>query len=143
MTLISNRDSAERRTHRRPGHRWADRERQLQATPACRPHLRKHPAKTQYRSASSHPKRKGHRYSSNQLANQTIWGFLTRHFWRKTLRRLQDLAIDALEALQSQGRTEGVISHVEMMKDRIPRAGERHAVGWRQELRAHQGGELG
>ncbi|MEE3623009.1 AAA family ATPase [Nitrospirillum sp. BR 11752] len=31
-----------------------------------------------------------------------------------------DLAIDALEALQSQGRTVGVISHVEMMKDRIP-----------------------
>ena len=31
-----------------------------------------------------------------------------------------DLAIDALEALQSQGRTVGVISHVEAMKDRIP-----------------------
>ncbi|PSC06621.1 chromosome segregation protein SMC [Alsobacter soli] len=31
-----------------------------------------------------------------------------------------DVAIDALEALQSQGRTVGVISHVETMKDRIP-----------------------
>jgi DNA repair protein SbcC/Rad50 len=31
-----------------------------------------------------------------------------------------DLAIDALEALRSQGRTVGVISHVEAMKDRIP-----------------------
>ena len=31
-----------------------------------------------------------------------------------------DLAIDAREALQSQGRTVGVISHVEAMKDRIP-----------------------
>ena len=31
-----------------------------------------------------------------------------------------DLAIDALETLQSQGRTVGVISHVEAMRDRIP-----------------------
>lgn len=31
-----------------------------------------------------------------------------------------DLAIDALETLQSQGRTVGVISHVEAMKERIP-----------------------
>ncbi|MHB2165692.1 AAA family ATPase [Alsobacter sp. R-9] len=31
-----------------------------------------------------------------------------------------EVAIDALEALQSQGRTVGVISHVEAMKDRIP-----------------------
>jgi exonuclease SbcC len=31
-----------------------------------------------------------------------------------------DLAIDALETLQSQGRQVGVISHVEAMKDRIP-----------------------
>ena len=31
-----------------------------------------------------------------------------------------DLAIDALETLQSQGRMIGVISHVEAMKDRIP-----------------------
>lgn len=31
-----------------------------------------------------------------------------------------DLAIDALERLQAQGRTVGVISHVEAMKDRIP-----------------------
>ncbi|MCB1358129.1 MAG: AAA family ATPase [Maritimibacter sp.] len=31
-----------------------------------------------------------------------------------------DLAIDALERLQSQGRTIGVISHVQAMKDRIP-----------------------
>lgn len=31
-----------------------------------------------------------------------------------------DLAIDALERLQSQGRSVGVISHVEAMKDRIP-----------------------
>ncbi|MCW3782899.1 AAA family ATPase [Defluviimonas salinarum] len=31
-----------------------------------------------------------------------------------------DIAIDALETLQSQGRTIGVISHVEAMKDRIP-----------------------
>lgn len=31
-----------------------------------------------------------------------------------------DLAIDALERLQSQGRTVGVISHVQAMKDRIP-----------------------
>lgn len=31
-----------------------------------------------------------------------------------------DLAIDALEALQSQGRTVGVISHVDAMKERIP-----------------------
>ncbi|TBF02930.1 AAA family ATPase [Rhizobium ruizarguesonis] len=31
-----------------------------------------------------------------------------------------DLAIDALESLQSQGRQVGVISHVEAMKDRIP-----------------------
>ncbi|MEY8800241.1 AAA family ATPase [Leisingera sp. XS_AS12] len=31
-----------------------------------------------------------------------------------------DIAIEALEALQSQGRTIGVISHVEAMKDRIP-----------------------
>ncbi|WP_050528358.1 AAA family ATPase [Pseudorhodobacter aquimaris] len=31
-----------------------------------------------------------------------------------------DLAIDALETLQSQGRSVGVISHVEAMKDRIP-----------------------
>ena len=30
-----------------------------------------------------------------------------------------DLAIDALEGLQSQGRQVGVISHVEAMKDRI------------------------
>ena len=30
-----------------------------------------------------------------------------------------DLAIDALEALQSQGRTVGVISHVDAMKERI------------------------
>lgn len=31
-----------------------------------------------------------------------------------------DLAIDALERLQAQGRTVGVISHVQAMKDRIP-----------------------
>lgn len=31
-----------------------------------------------------------------------------------------DLALDALESLQSQGRQVGVISHVEAMKDRIP-----------------------
>lgn len=31
-----------------------------------------------------------------------------------------DLAIDALEQLQAQGRTIGVISHVQAMKDRIP-----------------------
>ncbi|MBB3809187.1 AAA family ATPase [Pseudochelatococcus contaminans] len=31
-----------------------------------------------------------------------------------------DVAIDALEALQAQGRTIGVISHVDAMKDRIP-----------------------
>lgn len=31
-----------------------------------------------------------------------------------------DLAIDALESLQSQGRQVGVISHVDAMKDRIP-----------------------
>lgn len=31
-----------------------------------------------------------------------------------------DMAIDALETLQSQGRQVGVISHVEAMKDRIP-----------------------
>lgn len=31
-----------------------------------------------------------------------------------------DLAIDALEGLQSQGRQVGVISHVEAMKGRIP-----------------------
>ena len=31
-----------------------------------------------------------------------------------------DIAIDALESLQSQGRTIGVISHVQAMKDRIP-----------------------
>jgi exonuclease SbcC len=31
-----------------------------------------------------------------------------------------DVAIDALETLQSQGRNVGVISHVETMKDRIP-----------------------
>jgi len=31
-----------------------------------------------------------------------------------------DLAIDALEALQAQGRMVGVISHVQAMKDRIP-----------------------
>jgi exonuclease SbcC len=31
-----------------------------------------------------------------------------------------EVAIDALESLQSQGRTVGVISHVEAMKDRIP-----------------------
>ena len=31
-----------------------------------------------------------------------------------------ELAIDALEALQAQGRTVGVISHVQAMKDRIP-----------------------
>jgi exonuclease SbcC len=31
-----------------------------------------------------------------------------------------DLAIDALEGLQSQGRQVGVISHVDAMKDRIP-----------------------
>jgi exonuclease SbcC len=31
-----------------------------------------------------------------------------------------DLAIDALESLQSQGRQVGVISHVEAMKERIP-----------------------
>lgn len=31
-----------------------------------------------------------------------------------------DLAIDALETLQSQGRQVGVISHFEAMKDRIP-----------------------
>ena len=30
-----------------------------------------------------------------------------------------DLAIDALEALHAQGRTVGVISHVQAMKDRI------------------------
>ncbi|MBT9385985.1 AAA family ATPase [Pseudooceanicola sp. CBS1P-1] len=31
-----------------------------------------------------------------------------------------DVAVDALEALQAQGRTIGVISHVEALKDRIP-----------------------
>lgn len=31
-----------------------------------------------------------------------------------------DMAIDALDSLQAQGRTVGVISHVEAMKDRIP-----------------------
>ena len=31
-----------------------------------------------------------------------------------------DIAMDALETLQAQGRTIGVISHVEAMKDRIP-----------------------
>jgi exonuclease SbcC len=31
-----------------------------------------------------------------------------------------EVAIDALEMLQSQGRTVGVISRVEAMKDRIP-----------------------
>ncbi|WP_228850163.1 SbcC/MukB-like Walker B domain-containing protein [Halocynthiibacter styelae] len=31
-----------------------------------------------------------------------------------------DMAMDALENLQAQGRTIGVISHVEAMKDRIP-----------------------
>ncbi|MGO4855353.1 SbcC/MukB-like Walker B domain-containing protein [Phaeovulum sp. W22_SRMD_FR3] len=31
-----------------------------------------------------------------------------------------DMAIDALEALQGQGRTIGIISHVGAMKDRIP-----------------------
>jgi exonuclease SbcC len=31
-----------------------------------------------------------------------------------------DIAIDALETLQAQGRTVGVISHVEAMKERIP-----------------------
>jgi exonuclease SbcC len=31
-----------------------------------------------------------------------------------------EVAIDALESLQSQGRTVGVISHVEAMKERIP-----------------------
>ena len=31
-----------------------------------------------------------------------------------------DVAIDALETLQAQGRTIGVISHVEAMKERIP-----------------------
>jgi exonuclease SbcC len=31
-----------------------------------------------------------------------------------------DIAIDALETLQSQGRNVGVISHVEAMKDRVP-----------------------
>jgi DNA repair protein SbcC/Rad50 len=31
-----------------------------------------------------------------------------------------DLAIDALERLQAQGRTVGVISHVQAMTDRIP-----------------------
>ncbi len=31
-----------------------------------------------------------------------------------------ELAIDALEALQAQGRTVGIISHVQAMKDRIP-----------------------
>nr|WP_257099128.1 SbcC/MukB-like Walker B domain-containing protein [Pseudovibrio flavus] len=31
-----------------------------------------------------------------------------------------DVAIDALEMLQGQGRKVGVISHVEAMKDRIP-----------------------
>ncbi|WP_395828471.1 SbcC/MukB-like Walker B domain-containing protein, partial [Elstera sp.] len=31
-----------------------------------------------------------------------------------------DLAIDALERLQAQGRMIGVISHVQAMKDRIP-----------------------
>ena len=31
-----------------------------------------------------------------------------------------DTAIDALESLQSHGRTVGVISHVDAMKDRIP-----------------------
>lgn len=34
--------------------------------------------------------------------------------------RSLDVAVDALEALQAQGRTIGVISHVEAMKDRIP-----------------------
>ncbi len=31
-----------------------------------------------------------------------------------------DLALDALESLQSRGRQVGVISHVEAIKDRIP-----------------------
>ena len=31
-----------------------------------------------------------------------------------------DMAMEALETLQAQGRTIGVISHVEAMKDRIP-----------------------
>ena len=31
-----------------------------------------------------------------------------------------DLALDGLDALRSQGRTIGVISHVEAMKDRFP-----------------------
>jgi exonuclease SbcC len=31
-----------------------------------------------------------------------------------------DVAIDALDSLQALGRTVGVISHVEAMKDRIP-----------------------
>jgi exonuclease SbcC len=31
-----------------------------------------------------------------------------------------EIAIDALETLQGQGRTVGVISHVDAMKDRIP-----------------------
>ena len=43
-----------------------------------------------------------------------------------------DLAIDALERLQSQGRTIGVISHVEAMKERIP-----------VQLRVHKGVGLG
>lgn len=48
-----------------------------------------------------------------------------------------DVAMDALEALQAQGRTIGVISHVEAMKDRIPvqiRVSRRGAGASRVEL---------
>jgi exonuclease SbcC len=40
-----------------------------------------------------------------------------------------DLAIDALERLQAQGRTVGVISHVQAMKDRIPVQLQVHKTG--------------
>lgn len=40
-----------------------------------------------------------------------------------------DLAIDALERLQAQGRTIGVISHVQAMKDRIPVQLQVHKTG--------------
>jgi exonuclease SbcC len=49
-----------------------------------------------------------------------------------------DLAIDALESLQSQGRQVGVISHVDAMKDRIPTRSCRAQTRWRQECRRDQ-----
>ena len=51
-----------------------------------------------------------------------------------------DVAIDALETLQSQGRNVGVISHVEAMKDRIPVQGPGRETGrgkeYRQDVRS-------